>query len=76
MKSIDKKISINKSTKDERVVPNTDQLFVKEVKEENGRKMLEKTYKFKGTADNMKLMFKTLSHRTTINKPIKIYKEK
>ena len=115
MKSIDKKISINKSTKDERVVPNTDELFVKEVKEENGntvvtfigqkdivfdtglfigdvqatelesnskiiddngRKILEKTYKFKGTADNMELMFKTLSHRTTINKPIVIYEEK
>lgn len=112
---IDKNLNINKSTKNEMVVQDSDELFVKEVKvesgntvvtfigqedvifdtalfieevqatelevnskiiDDNGIKILEKTYKFKGTAETMKLMFKTLSHRTLINKPIVIYEEK
>lgn len=39
-----------------------------------GIKFLEKTYTFKGNAEAMGLMFKTLSHRIIINKQIVIYK--
>ena len=112
IKFIDKNLNINKSTKNERVIQDSDELFVKEVKEEsgntvvtfigqedvifdtslfigevqkkelkatskiinnNGIKVLEKIYKFEGTSKDMSLMFKTLSHRTNINKSIRIY---
>lgn len=113
MRIIDKEINVNKSTKNERVVQDTEELLVKEVKKEGantvvtfigqediifdtalfigdrqateleskskiidnkGIKFLEKTYTFKGNAETMGLMFKTLSHRIIINKQIVIYK--
>lgn len=109
---IDKKLDINKSTNNKRVIQDTDELLIKEVKEEsgntvvtfigqediifdtslfidevlakelsanskiiddNGIKVLEKTYKFEGTSEYMSLLFKTLSHRTNLNKSILIY---
>jgi hypothetical protein len=115
MRFIDKNININISTKNERVVQDSEELLIKEVKEEDGntivtfigqedvifdtalfigevqvkelemnskiiddkgRKVLEKTYKFEGTAKDMNLMFKTLSHRSNINKLILLYEEK
>jgi hypothetical protein len=115
MRILDKKLVISKSTKNERVVQDSEELFVKEVKEENGNtivtfigqgdvifdtalfigeaqakelemntkiievnetKILQKTYKFEGTAETMKLLFKEISHRTNINKTIVIYEEK
>jgi len=114
-KYIDKKIDISKATINEKVVPNTEELIVKDVKVEDGNtivtfigdedvifdtalfigetqakelestsqiieskgiKALEKTYKFEGTGDTMQLMFKTISHRTMINKPIVLYNQK
>lgn len=43
--------------------------------EENGKQRIEKVMVFKGSGNNMQLMFKTLSHETYINKGITIYKQ-
>ena len=115
MRIIDKNLNINVATKNERVVQDSEEFLVREVKEDGGntvvtfvgqediifdtalfigevqakeldmnskiiddkgRKVLEKTYKFEGAAKDMNLMFKTLSHRTSINKLIVLYEEK
>lgn len=109
---INKTVSVNSGMKDVRVVPDTDEITIKDVKvdggntvvvfeaqrdvtfdtalmiggrqiktldissssiDKNGRNLTEKTYTFEGSGSDMKLMFKTLSHETYINKEISIY---
>jgi hypothetical protein len=112
---IDSSISINTETSNVRVIPETEELIIKEVREENGdtvvtfnvekdvafvmglfvgdkqaeeissdskiitvdgAEIAEKTYKFKGYGNAMRLMFKTIAHETNINDEFIIYEEK
>lgn len=113
MRIIDKNIDVNNGTEDVKVVSETDELIIKNVRVEGGNTLVtfsaesdvdfgaalfigdeqaqelqqnsnqvpnsrrvEKTYIFKGTGEHMKLMFKTLSHVTRVDKQIVLYEGK
>lgn len=113
MKMIDKTIQVDSDTRDVRVVPESDELIIKNVRQESGntivtfdaakdvafgtalminnteaklivensnlgknKERIEKSFVFEGFGENMKLLFKTLSHESYINKQITVYEEK
>lgn len=114
MRVIDASINVDSKTTKVKVVPDTEELIIEEVREENGntvvvlygekdvaygpalfvgdkqaeeisadskiinlegKEIMVKNYRFKGYGDDMKLMFKTISHETYINKEITLYEE-